>query len=243
MTKSGSSGFRCSSFSGFRGISTSAASRKSRVLSAELPEKKGKPPVSPRSARTKVSRSSAARSRSRYQQPRARGARGRLLRTRIPEPASSTAMTRTTGITPLRPQMAARKPRGNLRRSTSRDSCVISGTEERVSEGSRGMQAEKSASVSGVTAPMVVNIGVIKADKTIKMTKTPAMAPQNAKVEAFSARLRSPCPREREIKLLAPMPNKFPTIVNVINIGKLNVNAATCEGILVRPTKKVSARL
>ena len=52
-----------------------------------------------------------------------------------------------------------------------------------------------------------------------------------------------PPPSIREIKLLPPMPNRFPSAVSRLNQGDTKETAATILGSPICPIKKVSARL
>lgn len=56
---------------------------------------------------------------------------------------------------------------------------------------------------------------------------------------------RSICfsPRALEIAELPPIPNRFPSAINIINTGVARETAATCRGSPVCPIKKVSAML
>ena len=96
---------------------------------------------------------------------------------------------------------------------------------------------------SSVRAPTTRSSGLIDSCSTTAMTAIRPIAPQNAKVDAFRAVSRSSAPSERDIRLFAPMPNRFPTMSRTMKIGKLRVSAATCDGSFVCPTKNVSARL
>lgn len=79
-------------------------------------------------------------------------------------------------------------------------------------------------------------------DKTEKASVVTA-PPQKPKAETYLLFSRSPAPIWREIRLLAPMPNRLPSAVSRLNQGETTVTAATMLGLPIWPTKNVSPRL